>query len=358
MALAMSDLPAGTKIEKQGYVRDADYVASYEREFEIPLARLGGSTLVAVFESLSVDRTPAQARSKFGLLALLLKGKRGKTFVRNALVSEGLDPKGVVVGKVRRPKIGHGTVSVPIRITEQGITFQTTMVFARFDRVLAGLFVLGLKVRTADMDRLTRVALARVFNGLVPLNTTQPTVSGVAQPGQTLTAAKGTWTGDELTFAYQWERCDAAGMGCAAVPGATGTTYSTATGDLASTLRVRVTGRNRLGSVVNRSNPTAAVAGPPGSPVSTGAPAVSGTPQAGATLTASTGSWSGDPTAFAYQWRRCDAAGGACVDIAGATAATYAVASTDSRATLRVLVVATNAAGPGGAISAPTAAVP
>jgi len=71
-----------------------------------------------------------------------------------------------------------------------------------------------------------------------------------------------------------------------------------------------------------------------------------------------TGVWAGDPTGFAYQWRRFDASGGASIDIVGATGGTYVVSSADSRSTLRVLVVATNAAGSGGAISAPTAAVP
>ena len=53
-----------------------------------------------------------------------------------------------------------------------------------------------------------------------------------------------------------------------------------------------------------------------------------------------------------------DASGGACVDIAGATASTYTAATTDSRSTLRVLVVATSAAGAGGAISAATPVIP
>jgi len=45
-------------------------------------------------------------------------------------------------------------------------------------------------------------------------------------------------------------------------------------------------------------------------------------------------------------------------DIAGATAPVFSVTSTDSRSTLRVLVVATNTVGAGGALTAPTSAVP
>lgn len=85
------------------------------------------------------------------------------------------------------------------------------------------------------------------------------------------------------------------------------------------------------------------------------APLVSGVVPVGQSLTVDTGGWAGSPTMFAYQWRRCNTAGGACVNIAGATTSAYTIATTDSRSTLRALVVATNSVGSGGAISAPTA---
>jgi hypothetical protein len=358
MSLAVHDLPAGTKVESQGYVRDPDFVASYQREFDLRGMRLGRSRLLLIFEGLDVEPTPAEARSTFGALARFLSGRRGAEFLRSSLVEDGLDRKGIVVGRVRRPSIGHGALVIPVRIRERGIVFETAFVFVRFDRVLGSIFALGRKVYRADTDRLTRIAVARVKAGLVPVSTLAPAVSGVLHPGQLLTAGKGTWTGDQLTFTYQWERCDAAGAECVAIAGATGPTYTVETGDLASTVRLTVTGRNRLGSAAASSPSTAVVAGRLGSPTGTVPPAVSGTPQVGETLSVGDGTWTGDPTAFAYQWRRCNASGGACVDIAGATATTYVVTAADSRSTLRVLVVATNAAGPGGAISAPTAAVP
>ncbi|HEY8726851.1 MAG TPA: LamG-like jellyroll fold domain-containing protein, partial [Gaiellaceae bacterium] len=60
------------------------------------------------------------------------------------------------------------------------------------------------------------------------------------------------------------------------------------------------------------SNATAAVTASP--PVNTGLPVVSGSAVEGQSLSASSGSWSGTaPFSYAYQWRRCDAAGAACV---------------------------------------------
>jgi acid phosphatase type 7 len=92
-------------------------------------------------------------------------------------------------------------------------------------------------------------------------------------------------------------------------------------------------------------------------PANTTPPAVSGTPQQGATLTTSNGTWSGSPTSYAYVWRRCDQAGGSCVDIAGASAASYVAQAADVGSTLRSVVTAANAAGSTAATSAPTGAI-
>ena len=172
-----------------------------------------------------------------------------------------------------------------------------------------------------------------------------------------LTATRGTWTGDQLVFTYRWERCsdDADEPACVALPGASAATYAVVPGDLASSLRVTVTAENRFATVTAESPPTAVVTGPPGAPVATSAPEIT---QLESTLTADTGKWQGEPTEFVYQWRRCNAVTLACTDIAGATEPTYELVAEDSGRRLRVLVVATNPAGPGGALSAPTAPVP
>jgi hypothetical protein len=92
-------------------------------------------------------------------------------------------------------------------------------------------------------------------------------------------------------------------------------------------------------------------------PLGLAAPTVSGTAQQGQTLTASPGSWTATDATFAYQWQHCDSAGANCVDIAGATAQTYAVTPTDVGATLHVVVKATNRFGSATAPSAPSPVV-
>jgi hypothetical protein len=96
----------------------------------------------------------------------------------------------------------------------------------------------------------------------------------------------------------------------------------------------------------------------PTPPVNTSPPIISGTPQDGQTLTASTGSWSGtQPITYGYQWQRCDSGGANCVAIAGATGPTYLATSADVGRTLRVVVTATNSAGSASATSAATTVV-
>lgn len=85
-------------------------------------------------------------------------------------------------------------------------------------------------------------------------------------------------------------------------------------------------------------------------PANTVAPAISGTPEVGQTLTASDGTWTGSPT-FTYQWKRDGNA------IGGATASTYALVAADVYAAITVTVTGTNAGGSASATSAATSAV-
>jgi hypothetical protein len=85
--------------------------------------------------------------------------------------------------------------------------------------------------------------------GSAPVNTGSPTISGTASVGSALAAQPGTWTGVPApTFAYQWQRCDFQGNGCAAIAGATAQSYTVQAGDVNSTIRVQVSATNAAGS--------------------------------------------------------------------------------------------------------------
>jgi hypothetical protein len=85
-------------------------------------------------------------------------------------------------------------------------------------------------------------------------------------------------------------------------------------------------------------------------PSNTAEPRITGSAAVGSTLAASTGSWTGQPSSFAYQWLRCPEGGGRpdgsdCAAIGGATTATYVVVTGDVDHRIRVRVTATNADG-------------
>jgi hypothetical protein len=192
----------------------------------------------------------------------------------------------------------------------------------------------------------------------VPSNTSLPSISGSAKDGSIVTAAHGTWTGNPTSYAYQWQRCDTQGGSCNPITGATSRQYTVATADVGNRLRVQVTATNASGNGVATSRPTAVVAATGQAPKNTAAPTITGTTKEGSILTVNHGTWTGSqPITFTDQWQRCDATGGNCTSIAGATSGTYTLASADVGGTIRVNVTAKNSRGSTLATSAETALI-
>jgi hypothetical protein len=75
---------------------------------------------------------------------------------------------------------------------------------------------------------------------------------------------------------------------------------------------------------------------------SVAAPVISGQAVQGETLSADRGRWTGGPLQYSHQWSRCDAAGGNCVAIPGATSASYMLTTADAGFTIRVRAEARN----------------
>jgi hypothetical protein len=177
-----------------------------------------------------------------------------------------------------------------------------------------------------------------------------PTISGIAEDGQTLTANPGT----SSPPTYQWRRCNDAGVDCVDIVGANAQSYVLTGADIGYTLRIEVTTSTSSGESSRLSEPTAVVA--PAPPRNTAAPKISGTARAGLILTATTGTWNGtQPISYTFLWRRCDLTKLNCKTISGANAQSYKLTDADVGSTIRVRAYATNVAGtaykPSGATS-------
>ncbi len=81
-----------------------------------------------------------------------------------------------------------------------------------------------------------------------PVDSTAPSISGSASPGQVLTESHGVWSNSPTTYFYQWEDCDSSGQSCLAITGATSQTYAPTPTDVGYTIRVQETARNADGA--------------------------------------------------------------------------------------------------------------
>jgi glucose/arabinose dehydrogenase len=139
---------------------------------------------------------------------------------------------------------------------------ETTNATATHEYSTAGTFIATLTVRDNHAATSAPATLQiEVSNPLTtPQNVTSPTVEGTPRVGQTLTANNGTWTGSEpLEFTYQWLGCSTTAASCVPIFAATGSTYTLAPADFASTIRVAVTATNPAGTASATSAPTARV---------------------------------------------------------------------------------------------------
>jgi hypothetical protein len=190
-----------------------------------------------------------------------------------------------------------------------------------------------------------------------PVNTSLPLIGGTALSGDTLSATTGAWSNTPTSYGYQWKDCDLTGSNCTPISGATASSYTLQSSDLGSTVVVVVTGASQWGSTAAQSLPTIPIALPPLPPINISAPTISGSAEQGDTLTAGTGSWIDNPTAYAYQWENCNLLGLLCAPISGATSSSYTLGAGDVGHTIEVVVTASNSGGAIAASSAPTGTV-
>ncbi len=92
-------------------------------------------------------------------------------------------------------------------------------------------------------------------------------------------------------------------------------------------------------------------------PVASTPPAITGTAIDGELLSATHGTWTGDPTSITDTWQRCNSAGSACVAIPGAAGETYRLTTDDVGHRIRVQETASGLGGTGAPSVSPATAI-
>lgn len=275
IALGPADI-SGAVVARQRYVKDPDFVASYSRVFKSG-ASLGHGIELSLENDIDVATSSAAAHADFVDSRVFISSKQGRAFLSKSVLANLKKDKlfgkatKVTFGPIRTLGVGAETFVQPVSVALGGvIRVPFVLSQTRVDRVLSWLIVVGQpagKITTEDIGRLQRAVAGRITTALLPAITALPAVTGAAVQGQILTGSDGTWTNTPTSFTREWQRCDAAGANCAALAGATGTTYTLAPGDVGFTIRFAVAATNASGSsapVV--SAPTAVVTAAPPTP--------------------------------------------------------------------------------------------
>jgi hypothetical protein len=182
--------------------------------------------------------------------------------------------------------------------------------------------------------------------GLLPYTSNAPVVeydTSILSEGVRLTMVGPHWGGpSDMTTASVWERCDSNGNNCQAIPGATGSTYTTTSADTGMTLRAVSTATDSDGSRTSTSSATPRVQA--AAPRWQTLPVLGADPgHVGDILHITAGTWAGPTvTSDAVQMMRCT---NSCSADGSVNASSYTVTQADLGALMRVREVASNAGG-------------
>lgn len=253
IALAPKDVGGGAKVTHQRGLRSPGYEAAFERELEFGSGVVGDSTLFYLTTTVELARSPVTTKEDLDSSRAALATPAGRVAAVKSIEAQlrqtmGKSLKAAAMGTIRYPKIGGGAMVVPIAVTTTTGRLQVVVSYLRLDRVLVTMTTVGSPVSHAELDRFLKLTAAKARAQLMPISLSPPSITGTVQVARALVASSGSWANRPTAYGYHWSRCDSTGVACVTIPGATGATYTVASNDTGSTLRVAVTARNGAGS--------------------------------------------------------------------------------------------------------------
>ena len=253
IALAPKDVGGGAKVTHQRGLRSPGYEAAFERELEFATGLVGASTLFYLTTTVELARTPDTTKADLDSARLALSKPAGRVAAVKSIEAQlrqtlGKSLKAAALGTIRYPKAGAGAMVVPIAVTTTTWRRPVVVSYVRLDRVLVTMTTVGSPVAPADLDRFLQLTAAKARAQLTPISVSPPSITGTVQVAHALVASSGSWANRPTGYGYRWSRCDSTGVACVTIPGATAATYTVASNDTGSTLRVAVTARNGAGA--------------------------------------------------------------------------------------------------------------
>jgi hypothetical protein len=308
---------------------DSTYVLSAEDLGATISVTVRGTKTGYTAESTTSDETTTISRANFVSAANpTISGTKKVTYPLTANVS-GWDPSDDVSYTYQ----WHRTVdSVTTDIADA--TDSTYFLSATDLGATISVTVQGSKTGYNTASRTSAVTSAIAATDFA--TTTDPTISGTATFGSTLTADVTGWSpSEDIFYTYQWHRT--INSVTTDISFENGATYRLTVDDIGATISVTVTGYVAgYNHVSTTSEETATVVAD--TFVTTTDPTITGTTTFGSTLTAHVSGWSPSTgVSYSYQWKRDG------TNIASATSATYVLAVADIDAVISVTVTGTKA---------------
>lgn len=150
MRLRMRDLP-GSRVKRQGYVSDPDYLASYEREFAD--GRIGTSQLYAANCTVNLGKNVALAKRTFRILQASLIGSRPRLerLLRQSANEElGGSARLISLHVTHQQDLRGDDIEIGINVRASGtrlgnrlVSADIFFIFVRVNRVLGSFSLLG-----------------------------------------------------------------------------------------------------------------------------------------------------------------------------------------------------------------------
>ncbi len=270
IALSATDFAGARNVESKTIAGQGTLLGGYSNliAFASPY---GQSRYLALVSEAFVETDPASATRDYGVL----RSEYASASVRKQLIkdfTQGIkNPK---VTAVKAHTLGVQTsaeLGFIVLNPKNGKTMNFSISVIRVDRILILHVAIGTgkHIYAADAKSFATKVVARAAAVLVPISIAVPTVSGMPQEGQTLTATPGSWGDTPTAYAYQWQDCDSTGATCNPIANATASNYVVQPTDANFTLRVQVTATNGFGSTVETSGLTGVVAPPAPPPTTT-----------------------------------------------------------------------------------------